>query len=80
VFEVISAFEAASDQTVPYQVASRRAGDVACSYANPAKAQTALGWRAERSLKDMCASAWRYQSRISKSTLGHQSFAHGISK
>jgi len=80
VFEVISAFEAASDHTVPYQVAPRRTGDVACSYANPAKAQAALGWRAERSLADMCASAWRYQSRISKSTLGHQSFAHGISK
>jgi UDP-glucose 4-epimerase len=80
VFDVISAFEAASGRAVPCQVAPRRTGDVACSYANPAKAQAALGWRAERSLEDMCASAWRYQSRISKSTLGHQSFSHGISK
>jgi UDP-glucose 4-epimerase len=64
VFEVISAFEAASNQTVPYQVAPRRTGDVACSYANPAKAQALLGWKATRSLDDMCASAWRYQSRI----------------
>ena len=78
--EVISAFEAASDRTVPYQVASRRTGDVACSYANPAKAQSALGWRAERTLGDMCASAWRYQSRILKSTLGRQVFTHGVLK
>ena len=78
--EVMRAFEAASGRSVPYHVAPRRAGDVASSYANPAKAQSELGWRAERSMEDMCASAWRYQSRILKSTLGHQSFAHGISK
>lgn len=80
VFEVISAFEAASDRTVPYQVAPRRMGDVACSYANPAKAESALGWRAERSLEDMCTSAWRYQSRISKPTPGHQGLTHSVLK
>jgi UDP-glucose 4-epimerase len=78
--EVMRAFEAASGRAVPYHVAPRRAGDVASSYANPVKAQLALDWRAERSLEDMCKSAWRYQSRISKSTPGNQSFAHGISK
>ena len=66
--EVITAFEAASGRAVPYNFVPRRAGDVASSYANPAKAQSALGWRAERSLEEMCASAWRYQSRILKST------------
>lgn len=78
--EVITAFEAASGRAVPYHVAPRRAGDVALSYANPAKAQSALGWRAERTLGDMCASAWCYQSRILKSTLGRQSFTHGVLK
>jgi len=78
VFEVIRAFEAASDGIVPYQVASRRTGDVACSYANPTKAQALLGWKATRSLDDMCASAWRYQSRISNSMLGNQSFTRGV--
>ena len=78
VFEVIRAFEAASDRIVPYEVASRRTGDVACSYANPAKAQALLGWKATRSLDDMCASAWHYQSRISNSILGNQGFTRGV--
>ena len=41
----------------------RRAGDVASLYADGSKAARELGWRAELSLDDMCASAWRWQSK-----------------
>ena len=64
VLEVKHAFEAACGRTIPYQVVPRRAGDIACSYANSVKAQSVLGWRAERSLESMCASAWCHQSKI----------------
>jgi UDP-glucose 4-epimerase len=63
VLEVVHAFEAASGRPVPYQLAPRRPGDVAQCYADPALAQRLLGWKATRSLEEMCADAWRWQSR-----------------
>ena len=63
VLDVVRAFEAASGRPVPYQLAQRRPGDVAQCYADPGLAQQRLGWRAKRSLGEMCADAWRWQSR-----------------
>jgi UDP-glucose 4-epimerase len=62
VLEVVAAYERASGRKVPYAVVPRRAGDVAASYADPARAEQLLGWRARRSLDDMCADSWRWQS------------------
>ena len=41
--------------------ASRRTGDVATCYADPARAQALMGWRAEFGLDRMCEDAWRWQ-------------------
>ncbi len=62
VLEVVQAFEQASGQPIPYQMAPRRPGDVAQCYADPALAQSLLGWGARHTLADMCADAWRWQS------------------
>ena len=62
VLDMVRAFEQASGQPVPYQVAPRRAGDIAACYADPALALSLLGWRAERGLDAMCTDAWRWQS------------------
>ena len=62
VLEVVQAFEQASGRKVPYQLVERRAGDVAQCYADPALAGKLLGWQARRSLQEMCADAWRWQS------------------
>ena len=62
VLDMVRAFEQASGQPVPYQVAPRRAGDIAACYADPALALALLGWRAERDLAAMCTDAWRWQS------------------
>ncbi len=62
VLEVVKAFETASGRPVPYQLVARRPGDVAQCYADPTQAETELGWRASRSLDQMCADAWRWQS------------------
>jgi UDP-glucose 4-epimerase len=63
VLEVVHAFEAASGRKVPYQLVPRRPGDVAQCYADPAMARELLGWSAKRSLDEMCADSWRWQSR-----------------
>lgn len=62
VMEIVRAFEQASSKRVAYKVAPRRPGDVAACYADPSKAAALLDWRAERSLADMCADAWRWQN------------------
>ena len=63
VLEVVRAFEAASGRSVPYRFSPRRAGDVPQLFADPARARQLLHWRATRSLDEMCADAWRWQSR-----------------
>ena len=61
VLDVIHAFEEANDLKVPYEFKPRRAGDVPQCYADPAKAERELGWKAERDLKDMCRDSWNWQ-------------------
>ena len=61
VLDVIHAFEKASGVKIPYEIVERRPGDVAAVYADPSKAFRELGWKAEKSLFDMCADSWRWQ-------------------
>ena len=62
VLQMVKAFEQASGQAVPYQLVPRRPGDIAECWADPAKAATELGWKAERGLHDMMSDTWRWQS------------------
>ena len=61
--EVLKAFEAANGVPVPYKIVERRPGDLATCYADPAKSAEKLGWKAEKTLVDMCRDTWRWQSQ-----------------
>ena len=61
VLEMVRAFEQASGRAVPYQLVARRPGDVAQCWADPALAQTLLGWSAQHGVDRMCQDAWRWQ-------------------
>lgn len=63
VLEIIHAFERASGKNIPYQIAPRRQGDIAMCYANPAKAERELGWKATRDLETMMKDTWRWQTK-----------------
>jgi len=63
VLQLLKACERASGQTIKYQIVSRRAGDVAEIYADPALARRLLGWQTELDIDDMCRDAWRWQSQ-----------------
>lgn len=63
VLQLLKAFERAVGREIPYEVVGRRAGDVAVSYADPSKANTELGWSTQKSVDDMCADTWRWQSQ-----------------
>ena len=47
---------------VPYDIVGRREGDLAAYWADPSRANAELGWRAERTIDEMCADTWRWQS------------------
>lgn len=62
VLELLSAFEKATDQKVPYEIVGRRRGDIPICYACPQKAKELLNWQAELGIDDMCRDAWRFET------------------
>ena len=63
VLDMVKAFSRACGKEIPYEIKPRRAGDIDMCYADPAKAERVLGWKAERGLDEMCEDAWRWQSQ-----------------
>jgi len=61
VLDMVKAFEQASGKKVPYQIVSRRAGDIAECFADPSYAKKVLGWEAKRSIEEMCKDSWKWQ-------------------
>ncbi len=62
VLDMLHAFESACDKALPYQIRERRPGDIAACYADPAFAEAQLGWKATRTINEMTADTWRWQS------------------
>ena len=63
VLELVETFERVNGVPVPHVFAPRRPGDVAACYADAAKAARLLGWRAEKTLEDMCRDTWNWQKK-----------------
>jgi len=66
VLDMIKAFERATGINIPYELVDRRAGDVEAVYADTAKAETALQWKAQRSVEEMLLSAWKWELKLSQ--------------
>ena len=64
VLEVIHSIEKVSDKKLPYKIVGRREGDITSAYANTDKANTVLGWKAESTLDEAMASAWKWEQKI----------------
>lgn len=62
VLEMVKAFEKASGREISYRIVERRAGDIACCYADPGLAKEMLGWSAQLGIDRMCEDSWRWQS------------------
>ena len=63
VLEVLHAFERAVGHELRHEVVGRRPGDQPVTYADPSRAEAELGWRATRTIDDMCVDTWRWQSQ-----------------
>lgn len=62
VLDVVTAFEKASGQAIPYTFSPRREGDLAEYYADANLALEELGWKTEYDLQTMVEDTWRWQS------------------
>ena len=63
VLDIVHAFERVNHVKVPYEIAPRRAGDPPTVFAKVGKAERMLHWKAKRTLDQMCADSWRWQTQ-----------------
>jgi UDP-glucose-4-epimerase GalE len=63
VLEVLEAARRITGRPIPARSAPRRAGDPAAIWADTARAEALLGWRATRSLDDILRTAWAWHTR-----------------
>ena len=66
VLEVIQSFQKVSEKELPYKIVGRREGDIIAAYADTTKANEVLGWKANRSLDEALASAWKWQKVVKR--------------
>lgn len=60
VLDIVNVFSKINDVEVPYKIVDRRPGDIAACYADPSYAFDKLGWKATKSLEEMCKDAWNF--------------------
>lgn len=62
VLDMVHAFANACGHDVPYKLCPRRPGDIAECWASTEKAEAELGWKATRTIAQMTADTWLWQS------------------
>lgn len=60
VLDLVNAFVKVNGVDVPYEIKSRRPGDIAENFADATKAKQILGWTAKYGIEDMCRSSWNF--------------------
>ena len=60
VLDIVHAFEKANNVKIPYKITERRPGDIDEYYSDATLAEKELGWKAEKTLEDMCRDAYNF--------------------
>ena len=66
VLELVNTFMEATGVNVPYVIAPRREGDLPQMWADTHKGGTILGWKAEKTVADMCRDSWNFVCSVKK--------------
>ena len=61
--EVLRTYEQVVGRTLPYRIAPKRSGDAERLFTNPRLAQRELAWKASKTLRQICADAWAWESK-----------------
>ena len=64
VMEVVKAFEKVTGEKLNYTIGDRRPGDIEKIYADVAKSESLLNWRAEESIENALLHAWNWQKTL----------------
>lgn len=64
VLDLVKTFENVNNVEVPYKICDRRPGDIASCYADPTKAEKEIGFKAVKSLEDMCRDTWNFEQKL----------------
>ena len=62
VLEIVNTFNEVCGNKVKYVFTDRRPGDIDVCYASPEKAEKELGFKAKRTLKEMCESSYYFET------------------
>ena len=68
VLEVVNSFEKTTGEKLNYKVVDRRPGDVISVYADTKKANEELGWKAQKTMEEALASAWKWELKVRKNS------------
>ena len=63
VFDMVKSFEKASKRKIQHKIVKRREGDIAECYADPIFAEEVLGFKAEKTIENMCEDSWQWQNK-----------------
>jgi len=63
VLQIKNTFEQVNEVQIPFEIAPRREGDVATSFADNTRAVKELGWQPQYGLEDMLADSWNWQKQ-----------------
>lgn len=61
VLDMVNSFIKVNNVDIPYKIVGRRDGDIGTCYADSSKANSILGWKAEKNIDDMCRDSWNWQ-------------------
>ena len=60
VLDLVTTFQRVNQVKVPFTIKERRQGDIDIVYCDASKIERVLGWKAEKSLEDICKDAWNF--------------------
>lgn len=63
VLDMVKAMEQACGHELKYKIVERRPGDIATCYADASLAEQEMGWKATRTLDEMCRDLWCWQQK-----------------
>lgn len=66
VLDIVNAFNRVNGNLVKYEIAARRPGDIDECYASPSLAERELGFKATKTLEEMCKSSYEFQKNNKK--------------
>ena len=63
VLDLVNTFEKVNNIKIKYEIVNRRPGDISECYADANKAYKELGWKANKTIEDMCQDAWNFAKK-----------------